>query len=229
MKKLFLLGLAASMLTFAPSVYPTAQAQGPAVVSSVLNRMERNGRSISSLRANVVLQKYNAQLKESDTSFGEVYYVPGKGRNPSVRLNIQRPRNEVLAVKGGEYVLFKPRLNMAYKGSTNSKNSKASGVLGFGFNATSAELKANYDVQFVGEGSLDGPHVVMLKFVPKGKADFKFAEVWVDDNGMPLQTRVTERNGDSTLVRLQNVQKNAKFSGDVFNVQLPSGVKIVKG
>jgi len=50
----------------------------------------------------------------------------------------------------------------------------------------------------------------------------------VDGNGMPVQTRVTERNGDSTLVRLTNIQKNARIPSNAFDISLPSGVKIVK-
>ena len=52
-------------------------------------------------------------------------------------------------------------------------------------------------------------------------------EIWVDGNGMPVQMRTTERNGDSTLVRLTNIQKNARINGDAFKISLPSGVKIV--
>ena len=44
---------------------------------------------------------------------------------------------------------------------------------------------------------------------------------------MPVQMRTTERNGDSTLVRLTNIQKNARINGDAFKISLPSGVKIV--
>jgi outer membrane lipoprotein-sorting protein len=92
-----------------------------------------------------------------------------------------------------------------------------------------AQLSSAYNVELLGEGTLDGPHVWLLKFTPKGKADFKYAEVWVDDSGMPIQTRVTERNNDSTLVRLVNPQKNTSIDRKVFDLQLGGGVKIVKG
>ena len=65
---------------------------------------------------------------------------------------------------------------------------------------------------------------------PRGKAGYQYAEVWVDQStGMPVQTRVTERNGDSTLVRLTNIERNPNIPTSTFDISLPSGVKVVKG
>jgi outer membrane lipoprotein-sorting protein len=229
MKKLALLGLVMALLAGSALMPSRANAQGAGLVSSILNKMERNRRDMKSLRAGVIMQKYNAQIKDFDRYQGEVQYVPGAGQNVSVRVDWVHPQREHLAVSGGKYTLFKPRMNMAYQGNTNSKNAKASGVLGFGLGMSKAQFNSAYNVELVGEGTLDGPHVWLLKFTPKGKADFQYAEVWVDDSGMPLQTRVTERNNDSTLVRLVNPQRNVRIPSDAFNLQLGSGVKIVKG
>jgi outer membrane lipoprotein-sorting protein len=229
MKKLVMLGLALALLVGTAVMPPAANAQGAGLVSSILNKMERNRRDMKSLRAGVIMQKYNAQIKVYDEFQGEVQYVPGAGQNVSVRVDWQKPQREHLAVTGGKYTLFKPRMNMAYQGNTNSKNAKASGVLGFGLGMSKAQLSSAYNVELVGEGTLDGPHIWLLKFTPKGNAGFKYAEVWVDDSGMPLQTRVTERNNDSTLVRLVNPQKNVRIPSDAFDLQLGGGVKIVKG
>ena len=233
MKKLFTLSLAALMLasSFALVAKP-AQAQGPGLVSSILNKMDRNRRTLSSLRAAMTMQKYNAQLRDFEMSSGEVAYIAGQGTNQKVKVEWTRPAREMLSVLNGQYTLYRPRLNQALVGSTKSAkgNAKVSGVLGFGLNASGSQIKNQFDVELAGEGTLydGGPHVWMLKLTPKGGASYKFAEVWVDDNGMPVQTRVTERNGDSTLVRLTNIQRNARVSPQDIEVALPAGVKIVK-
>jgi outer membrane lipoprotein-sorting protein len=46
---------------------------------------------------------------------------------------------------------------------------------------------------------------------------------------MPIQTRVTEKNGDATTVRLTNIQRNAQVNSREFHIELPAGTKIVKG
>lgn len=228
MKKLLFLSLAVALLIGGMAVPPPAAAQGAGLISSILNKMERNRRDLRSLRASVTIQKVDARFGE-EMSFGSVQYVPGAGRDANVRLDINRPRQEILAVENGQYIYFKPKMNVVYKGKSN-KAPKSSGVLSFVFNASGAQLKNDFNVELAGDGVLydGGPHVVMLKLTPKRGADFKFAEVWVDDStGMPVQTRVTERNGDSTLVRLTDIQKNGRIPADAFKPQLPSGVKVV--
>lgn len=228
------------MLVFATVAVVHSQAsiaaapQGAGLVSSILNNMERNRRELKSLRSGVWMQKYNAQLRETDNYLGEVHYIPGQGRSVSLRVDWTKPTNEILAVKDGEYTLFKPRMNMAYKGNANSasKNNKVTNVLGFGLNVSKAELNAKFQpVELLGEGTLEqgGAHVWWLKLVPKGNAGYKHAEIWVDDQGMPRQVRVVERNNDMTTVRLVNLQRNAQVSREVFDVRLGSEVKIVKG
>jgi outer membrane lipoprotein-sorting protein len=235
MRKVFAFALSALMLTASLALLPQQRvaAQGPGLVSSILNKMDANRRSLRSLRAAVTMQKYNSQIKSYEMAQGEAQYVPGKGRDVSVRVDWSRPAREHLAVSGGQYTLFRPRLNQAYKGSVrNAKGSgKAGNVLGFALGASGAQLKSQYNVELAGDGILydGGPHVWMLKLTPKTGADFKFAEIWVDDSGMPVQARITERNNDSTLVRLTGIQRNAGISRDAFEIQLPAGVKIVKG
>ncbi len=233
MKRVVTLSLISLMFVAALSAVPRpAAAQGPGLVSSILNRMDRNRRELKSLRSGVVMQKYNAQIRTEDMFHGELQYVAGTGSNMNVRVDWTRPAREHLAVKNGQYILFRPRLNLAYQGSakSGSKNAKVNNVLGFSLNMTGAQLKGRFDVEFVGEGILyDNVHVTQLKLTPKGGAGYQFAEIWVDRTGMPVQTRVVERNGDFTTVRLTGVQRNAPVPGNAFELSLPAGVKIVKG
>lgn len=233
MKRVVTLSLIGLMFVAALSAVPRpAAAQGPGLISSVLNRMDRNRRELKSLRSGLVMQKYNAQLRSEEMYQGDLQYVAGSGSNMNVRVDWSKPAREHLAVRNGQYTLFRPRLNMAYQGSTKSagKNTKVNSVLGFSLNMTGAQLKSRFDVEFVGEGILYGDvHVTQLKLTPKGGAGYQFAEVWVDRTGMPVQTRVVERNGDFTTVRLTGVQKNAAVPSNAFDLSLPAGVKIVKG
>jgi outer membrane lipoprotein-sorting protein len=234
MKKLFAPALAALMLLASLSVAPPrAEAQGPGLISSILNKMDRNRRSLGSLRAAVHMVKYNAQIRSNDEQFGDVAYIAGQGRDANVRVDWKRPTNELLSVTGGQYTLYRPRLNQAYQGSTkNTKGKGAAGnVLNFAFNMSGAQAKNQFNVELVGEGELykGSPHVWWLKFVPRGNQGFQYAEVWVTDDGMPIQSRVTEKNGDATTVRLTNIQRNARVSPADIKIELPAGTKIVKG
>jgi outer membrane lipoprotein-sorting protein len=206
--------------------------QSAGLVSSVLSRMERNRQSLKSLKASISMEKYNAQLRDKDSYNGWVLYVPGAGRDASVRIEWQKPRHEILAVAKGQYTLFRPSLGQAIVGKSGSVKGKAgaSGVLDMMY-MSKQQLEARFQpVQDVREETLwGGVSTIHLTLVPKGNASFKYAEIWVDSSGMPVQTKIVEKNDDATTMRLSGVERNLKISPDEFSVKLNSSVKIVKG
>jgi outer membrane lipoprotein-sorting protein len=208
----------------------TANAQSAGLVSSVLNRLEKNRASLKSLRAGINMEKYNSQLGTKDTSTGVVLYIPGAGRNASVRLEWKSPQHEVLAVKDGKYVLFRPRLGIAYTGKSSDRNGqKASGIIDMMY-MSKQQLEAKFQpLQDVREETLwGGVSTIHLTLVPKGNSSYKYAEVWIDSSGMPVQSKIVERNDDATTMRLVSIEKNPRISPDDIPVKLESNVKVVK-
>src|SRR5690242_2853582 len=131
MKRFIPLGLSAVLIIFAfITVAPTtANGQSAGLVSSVLNRLEKNRASLKSLRAGLTMEKYNSQLGTNDKSTGLVSYQPGSGRNASVRIEWTSPQHEIIAVQNGKYILFRPRLRVAYTGSSTKGPRPANGIL----------------------------------------------------------------------------------------------------
>ena len=119
---------------------------------------------------------------------------------------------------------------MAYVGNSKSNRNKAGGVLEMMY-MTRAQLEARFEpVKDVREETLwGGVSTIHLTLVPKGNSSFKYAEIWVDSSGMPVQTKIVEKNDDATTMRLSSMERNTKINGDDFNIKLDSNVKIVKG
>ena len=230
MKRFVPLGLAVALIVAALAVSSPreASAQGAGFISSIINRMERNRQSLKSLRAKVDMVKYNAQIRDEDKYVGVVLYMPAAGRNANVRVDWQSPQKETMAVKDGQYTLFRPRLNMAYVGRAGQGRGKQSGAFEF-LNMSRDQLRTRFEpLQYLGEETLwGGVSTSHIKLVPRGGSSYKYAEVWVDGSGMPVQTKVVEKNDDSTTVRLTNMQRNANISLDEFFLKLDSKVKIV--
>lgn len=211
-------------------VSPTnANAQGAGLVSSVLSRLEKNRQTLKTLRAGISMEKYNSQLRDSDTFQGMVIYVPGSGRQASVRIDWTRPRQEILAVNNGRYTIYRPNQKIVYTGNSNSKANKAGGVLEMMY-MTRQQLEARFEpVKDVREETLwGGVSTIHLTLVPKGNSSYKYAEIWIDNAGMPVQTKVVEKNDDSTTMRLTGLEKNIKINPDDFNVKYDGDVKVVK-
>jgi outer membrane lipoprotein-sorting protein len=118
---------------------------------------------------------------------------------------------------------------MAYVGSSKSKSNKAGGVLEMIY-MSRQQLETRFQpLQDVREETLwGGVSTIHVTLVPKGNASFKYAEIWVDSFGMPVQTKVVEKNDDSTTMRLTGLEKNIKISSDDFSQKLDSNVRIVK-
>ena len=230
MKRFIPLSVMALLLLVSLTIVSPANAngQGAGLVSSVLSRMEKNRETLKTLRAGISMEKYNSQLRDSDTFQGMVIYVPGSGRQGSVRIDWSKPRREILAVQNGKYIIYRPSLKVVYTGNSN-KAPKAGGILEMMY-MSRQQLEARFQpVKDVREETLWGNvSTIHLTLVPKGNAGFKYAEIWIDNSGMPVQTKVVEKNDDSTTMRLTGLEKNIRINPDDFNVKYDGDVKVVK-
>jgi outer membrane lipoprotein-sorting protein len=231
MKKFISSGLTIAFILSVLVITPTPiNGQGAGLVSSVLNRMEKNRQSLKTLRAGISVVKYNSQLGAEDKYSGVVIYMPSQGRQASVRIDWTSPRREVLTVTNNKYTIFRPALKVAYTGdSRKMRDNKAGGLLEM-MNMSRGQLEARFHpVKDVREETLwGGVSTIHLTLVPKGNAGYKYAEVWIDSAGMPVQTKIVEKNDDSTTMRLTALEKNQKISQSEFDIKLDSSVKIVK-
>jgi outer membrane lipoprotein-sorting protein len=234
MKKLFSLSLIIGLLLTVLSIQPTsvANAQSAGLVSSALSRLEKNNRSLKTLRANITMWKYNAQLRDEDKYQGIVLYIPGPAGSGSafVRLEWTQPQHEILAVANGQYNLYRPRLGTVLEGKTRSMPSKDGDVLAL-MNMSAAQLRTKFgDFQDQREETLGGGVWTQhFRVTPKAAASYKYIEVWIDKEGMPVQTKMVEKNDDSTTVRLTNIEKNQTILPGEFKLKLDGNVKHVKG
>ncbi len=202
-------------------------------INEILRRMDAHNKGLTTLRAKIAMVKKDSVLGTNDTMTGKAIYAKRPGKDALVRIDWERPE-ESLAVKDGNYIIFRPKLNVAYTGSVKDadkkNNSKGStSALAF-MNMSRAELRANYDVSLLGENETlsNGVNTIHLQLTPKAATSYKTAELWVDVDGMPQQTRIIEKNNDTTTVLLGNIEKNVKLDVSAFFISLPAKVEIKK-
>ena len=211
-----------AMLAIASPHEATGQSAG--LVSSVVNKMEQNRQSLG---PSVPISAWRNTTR-SCVMQGSVAHclTPAAGRDANVRIEWNKP-HEILTVSKGVYWIYKPRLAVCYTGrSTKGRDNGLTDMI----NLSRKELHDRYEpLQDVREETLSGGvSTIHLKLVPIGKSNFKYAEVWVDASGMPVQTKVVEKNDDTTTVRLTNLERNVKIGADEFVVKLDSSVKVIK-
>jgi outer membrane lipoprotein-sorting protein len=234
MKKILSFAFVAALLLTLVSLpgATTANAQA-GLVSSILNRLEKNRQSLKTLRANITMWKYNSQIRVEDQYQGVILYIPGVGgsRNSFVRLEWTSPQHETLAVAKGNYMFYRPRLKQVIVGTTRSvaggKNNDVLELMSMSATQFRTKFGEFQDVRDETVGG--GVWTQHFKVTPKGPASYQYIEVWVDKEGLPVQTKMVEKNNDATTVRLTNVQKNSTISPGEFELKLDSSVKRVKG
>jgi outer membrane lipoprotein-sorting protein len=235
MKRLFFLTFVIGLMLTALPAHSTftAKAQIPGLTSSILNRMDHAKRSLKTMRANISMVKYNSQLRDEDKYQGVVLYIPGAAGSSSafVRLEWTQPQHEILAVANGQYSLYRPRLGTVVEGRTGSIKSQKDGDVLALMNMSAAQLRTRFgDFEDLREETLwGGVWTQHFKVTPKAAASYKYIELWIDREGLPVQTKMVEKNDDSTTVRLMNVEKNQNISLDEFKLKLDGNVKHVKG
>ncbi|MDQ3321144.1 MAG: outer-membrane lipoprotein carrier protein LolA [Acidobacteriota bacterium] len=233
MKTFLRLSFSAIALTFFFNAFAVTETKAQGPLNEIINRMENHRKILVSLKADVMMDKYNPQLDVHDVTQGNVIYLPGKTeRDMYIRINWTKPVQEQLAVIKGEYTLYRPRLGQAITGKVDSaKNSAGAGnALAF-MSMSKQQLKANYNVKYLGEETVkSGAQTFRLQLTPKAANKYKSAEIWVDRDGMPVQAKVVENNNDSTSVLLSSLQKNATINARIFTIDYPKkSTKIIKG
>jgi outer membrane lipoprotein-sorting protein len=226
---LIALMLAALVVCSLPLTSARAQA---GLVSSIFTRMQRNQQSLKTLRANITMEKYNSQLRDNDKYSGMIFYIPGPGgsRASMLRLEWTSPAHETLTVANGAYALYRPRTATVIEGKTGGIKGKDNDVLAL-LNMSPAQLRSRFgEPEDLRDETLwGGVWTQHMTVTPKGPASYKYIELWIDKEGMPVQTKMVENNGDSTTVRLSSVERNQNIPADQFKQNLGSNVKHVKG
>jgi len=221
-------GLFLATMSLAPASRTSAQSAG--LVSSILQRMEKNRRNLKTLRADINMEKYNSQLRDKEVWSGVVLYIPGAG-NAFVRLEWNSPHHEILTSENGNYMLYQPRKKIVYEGKNNHFSNRGDGDVLALMNMSATQLRTRFgEFQDMREETLwGGVATTHFKVFPKGAASYKHIEVWIDGEGMPVQTKMVEKNDDATTIRLTNLAKNQTIPLDQFKQNLDSSVKRVKG
>ena len=204
------------------------KAQGP--LNKILQTMETHRNSLQTLRAEIMMDKYNSQLGIHDVMEGKTAYIASSGRNATFRIDWTDPQ-EILSVVNKEYVIYRPRLKQAIIGNADKAkgSGKANNLFTF-LNMSKADLKKNFSVKYIGQENVKGGTPTWhLEMTPKTKSQFAFADMWVDGNGMPIQIKVTENNKDTTTILLSNLNKNVTLNASYFKINLPDGTKKIKG
>jgi outer membrane lipoprotein-sorting protein len=231
MRKFLTLTVIAGLLMLLGGVDRRADAT-PQLLTGILNKMEKAHQDLKSLKAELIQQKTNSQIGITDKEFGALIYKPADGKSRGkLRVDYVRPSKDIISLIGENLTYYQPRINQVYK-TTLAKASKGK-VSGYaqlvGLDGSLKSQTNNYNIEMVKlDEAVNGQMTAVLRLTPRNGNQIGVIEVWVNQQTwLPAQWKLVERNGDYTIVTLNNVQVNASIPDNAFNVSVPGGTKVV--
>ncbi len=230
MKKILTLALIAGMALAFVGAIPVVDANSsPQILTGILNKMETAHKQMKSLKAELIQQKINPQIGSSDTDYGMLIYKPAAGKDKGkLRIDYTKPGVKVLSVIGENFTFYEPNLKQAMKSTVGKVSKGKTGANLVGLDGSLKSLLNNYNIDIVGDAAVNGQMASVLRLTPKSNGQYKGIDLWINQQTwLPIQWKMTERNGDYTIVTLKNTQVNTNISDSAFVVNLPNGTRII--
>ncbi|MCU1288609.1 MAG: Outer rane lipoproteinsorting protein, partial [Acidobacteria bacterium] len=137
-----------------------------------------------------------------------------------------KPTIESFSLVQENFVIYRPRLAASITGKLKEDHKKA--ITSF-FDLSPENLKKNYNLKFVGQENVGGAvQAWRIELTPKAQSGIKTIEIWIAADGMPVQAKITEQNGDWTNVLLSDLQKNVVMKINDLKIDTPKGIKIIR-
>lgn len=213
------------------AVRPTEANAAPQILTGILNKMENAHQGLKSMKAELIQQKTNTQIGITDNEFGQIIYKPSSGKDKGkLRIDYVKPSKDIIALVGEQVVYYQPRINQVFKSSiAKASKGKVGGYAQLvGLDGSVKSIAGNYNIEFIRDEQINGQMTTLLRLVPKSGGQFASIELWVNQqNWLPAQWKMYERNGDHTVVTLRNMQVNTNIPDAAFNVKIPGGTKVV--
>lgn len=215
-----------------PAANSGAQTTGVSELDQVLAQMESVGRTFVSFKARFSQKKYTAVLREFDEpDSGDFYYARAKDGSALLRQEVTKPGRRILTVKGGSMIVYQPGVNQASVVNLGKNKDKVE-YLALGLGQSPGKLRESFDIQYQGVENVGTAPCAILALKPRNPgtaAYFSMITLWIKkSNGVPIQEKMQEPNGDYLLVDFTNEKLNVALPAALFEQQLPKNVEILK-
>ncbi len=208
----------------------TGQPRDDAELEKVLKQMDSVGRTFHSFMARFSQKKFTAVLKEFDEpETGEFLYERAKDGSALLRQEVEKPGKRILTIKGSVATIFQPKIKQAQIINLGKNKDKAE-YLAIGLGQSPGKLRESFDLKYLGTETVDKAPCSVILLKPKSSAAaayFSTITLWIKkDNGIPIQQKLEEPNGNYLLVSFSSEKLNASIPESKFEQNLPPGADI---
>jgi outer membrane lipoprotein-sorting protein len=199
-----------------------------ATADSLLAKMDAVAPKFTGMTADLTRVSYTKVLDDKSTETASMK-LRREGRDIQVLIDITKPNPQTVTFGGRKAEKYYPKLNTVQEFDLGKNKGVVDQFLLVGFGTSGKDLKANYDVKYVGEETISGQKTHKLELTPRNqkmKENFRLLELWVSEDGSyPVQQRFIAPSGDYNLATYSNVKLNPTLAAADLKLKLPQGVK----
>ena len=155
-------------------------------LSDVFARLDKAAVGFKGMSANVKQNVHTELVHDDSVENGTVKLRRPKPSDTRVLMDLTSPDKKTVSVEGDQIKIYLPKAKTVQVYDLRSRRSAVQQGLLLGFGATSAEIKASYDVTWVGAETLNGQPVSRIRLVPRAKEvlqSMKQADLWILNTG----------------------------------------------
>jgi len=200
-------------------------------LEKVLAKMDETAAKFRTAQANFTWTNFNSVVnEESGRQTGKIYFQRN-GNETEMAADIDPPDAEQVIFSHGKIQVYKSRMETVdvYDAGAHREEFETFLVLGFG--SSGEDMRKSFDVTYGGEEEVEGIDTARLELVPKSdkiKQHFRQIILWINpQNGISVQQKLLEPNGDYRLAKYSKVQLGQKISGKVFQLKTSGNTKVV--
>lgn len=196
---------------------------------AVFARVDAAAKSFKGMTADLTDTEHHAIVNDNDVSKGVARFLRAKGN--SIRaLIIWNDGSGGLEYNGKEGKLYNAKTKTVDVVNLSGKQSTVNKYLALGVGASSAELKAEYEVAYLGDENVGGQTTSHLRLVPRvhdPASSLKQADLWYGANGLVVQQKISHPSGDYQIMLYSNI-KLGPIPEKEMELQVPKGVTVQK-
>lgn len=200
-------------------------------LESVFARLDKAAAGFKGLRADMKRAHHLELIGSDEADEGTITVKKVKANDIRILINFVKPEPKVVFIGGGIGQMYNPKTKEVQQADVKKHKDLINEVLLLGFGASSADLKASYTITFGGPATLSGAATTRIELVPKNEEirhQIKKCELWIPDNGIPVQQKFYETGGDYQVATYSRIVLNPNISDSEVKLNLPRGVKVDK-
>ncbi len=198
-------------------------------LATALARMDRAAVGFTGMTADIKSVSHTFIIKDTTEETGRMTLVRPRPKDMRMLVEFTAPSPRAVAFAGRKVQIHYPKINTVQEYDLGKQSSLIDQFLLLGFGTTSSDLRAGYDIKYLGEGEAGGQTCDRLELTPKSAEArnhvVRIALSLSRATGQPAQLQVFQPSKDYRLITYTRVALNPSLGKDAASLKLPKGVK----